>query len=169
MKISIKFVCVLALSLFAFTVLAQQKVTTVILIRHAEKVMDGSPDPDLTEAGKNRAALLGDLFSKAKIDAIYSTHYRRTENTVAPLAQRHGLIVQNYDGGKMPEVDAILAKHQGGTIVICGHSNTTPAIVNYLTGHKDEFKTFDDGDYGNLVIVSRFDGDGKVTWLRYGN
>jgi broad specificity phosphatase PhoE len=69
----------------------------------------------------------------------------------------------------MPEVDAMLSKHQGGTIVICGHSNTTPAIVNYLTGHKDEFKTFDDTDYGNLVIVSRCDGEGKVTWLRYGN
>jgi 2,3-bisphosphoglycerate-dependent phosphoglycerate mutase len=169
MKTSIKFVCAVALSLFAFTVLAQQKVTTVILIRHAEKMMDGSSDPDLTESGRNRAVLLANLLSKAKIDAIYSTHYKRTENTVMPLAQRKGLIVQNYDGGKMAELDAILAKHQGGTIVICGHSNTTPAIVNYLTGHKDEFKTFDDGDYGNLVIVSRFDGEGKVTWLRYGN
>ena len=69
----------------------------------------------------------------------------------------------------MPEVDAMLIKHQGGTIVICGHSNTTPAIVNYLTGHKDEFKTFDDTDYRNVVIVSRYDGEGKVTWLRYGN
>ena len=169
MKISIKFVCVLALSLFAFTVLAQQKVTTVILIRHAEKVMDGSPDPDLTESGRNRAVLLADLLSKTKIDAIYSTHYKRTENTVAPLAQRHGLIVQNYDGGKMPEVDAMLAKHQGGMIVICGHSNTTPAIINYLTGHKGEFKNFDDADYGNLVVVSHFNNEGKVTWLRYGN
>jgi broad specificity phosphatase PhoE len=169
MRISIKFLCTVALSLFAFTVLAQQKVTTVILIRHAEKMVDGSSDPDLTESGRTRAVLLADLLSKAKIDAIYSTHYRRTENTVAPLAQRHGLIVQNYDGGKMPEVDAMLAKHQGGTIVICGHSNTTPAIVNYLTGHKDEFKTFDDTDYGNVVIVSRCDGEGKVTWLRYGN
>jgi len=168
MKISIKFVCVLALSLFAFTVLAQQKVTTVILIRHAEKMMDGTSDPDLTESGRNRAVLLADLLSKAKIDAIYSTHYRRTENTVAPLAQRHGLIVQNYDGGKMPEVDAMLAKHQGGTIVICGHSNTTPAIVNYLIGKKDEFKNFDDEDYGNLVIVSLAsnDSEAKTIWLR---
>lgn len=169
MKFCIQLTFVVGLTFFASSVLAQQKVTTVILIRHAEKVMDGSPDPDLTEAGKNRAALLGDLLSKAKIDAIYSTHYRRTENTVAPLAQRHGLTVQNYSGGKMEEVDAMLTKHEGGTIVICGHSNTSPAIINYLTGHKDEFKTFDDNDYGNVVIVSRFDGKGKVTWLRYGN
>jgi 2,3-bisphosphoglycerate-dependent phosphoglycerate mutase len=169
MKISIKFFCAVVLSLFAFTVLAQQKVTTVILIRHAEKMMDGTSDPDLTESGRNRAVLLADLLSKTKIDAIYSTHFKRTENTVAPLAQRHGLTIQNYDGGKMPEVDAMLSKHQGGTIVICGHSNTTPAIVNYLTGHNDEFKTFDDSDYGNLVIVSRCNGEGKVTWLRYGN
>ncbi len=169
MRISIKFLCTVALSLFAFTVLAQQKVTMVSLFRHAEKVMDGSSDPDLTDAGRNRAILLADLLSKTKIDAIYSTHFKRTENTVAPLAQRHGLTIQNYDGGKMPEVDAMLSKHQGGTIVICGHSNTTPAIVNYLTGHNDEFKTFDDTDYGNVVIVSRCDGEGKVTWLRYGN
>ena len=169
MKTSLTFVCAVALSLFAFTVLAQQKVTTVILIRHAEKMVDGSSDPDLTESGRTRAVLLADLLSKAKIDAIYSTHYRRTENTVAPLAQRHGLIVQNYDGGKMPEVDAMLAKHQGGTIVICGHSNTTPAIVNYLIGKKDEFKNFDDEDYGNLVIVSLAsnDSEAKTIWLRY--
>jgi broad specificity phosphatase PhoE len=169
MKISIKFVCAVALSLFAFTVLAQHKVTTVILVRHAEKMMDGSSDPDLTESGRNRAVLLADLLSKAKIDAIYSTHYKRTENTVMPLAQRHGLIIQNYDGGKMPEVDAMLVKHQGGTILICGHSNTIPAIVNYLTGHKDEFKTFDDNDFGNLVIVSFVDksAPAKITWLRY--
>ncbi len=169
MKISIKFVCAVALSLFAVTVFAQQKFTTVILIRHAEKMMDGSSDPDLTDSGRNRAVLLADLLGKSKIDAIYSTHYKRTENTVGLLAQRHGLVIQNYDGGKMTEVDAMLAKYQGGTIVICGHSNTTPAIVNYLTGHKDEFKTFDDSDYGNVVIVSRCGSDGKVTWLRYGN
>jgi 2,3-bisphosphoglycerate-dependent phosphoglycerate mutase len=169
MKFCIQLTFVVGLTFFASSVIAQEKVTTVILIRHAEKMMDGTSDPDLTESGKNRAVLLADLLSKAKIDAIYSTHYRRTENTVAPLAKRHGLIVQNYDGGKMTEVDAMLAKHQGETILICGHSNTTPAIVNYLTGHKDEFKTFDDNDYGNVVIVSRCDGEGKVTWLRYGN
>ncbi|MCX8492475.1 MAG: phosphoglycerate mutase family protein [Cyclobacteriaceae bacterium] len=169
MKFCTKLIFVVGLILFTSTGPAQQKMTTVILIRHAEKMMDGSSDPDLTELGRSRALLLADLLSKTKIDAIYSTHYRRTENTVAPLAQRHSLTVQNYDGGKMPEVDAMLAKHQGGTIVICGHSNTTPAIINYLTGHKDEFKNFGDADYGNLVIVSWLNNEGKVTWLRYGN
>jgi broad specificity phosphatase PhoE len=147
---------------------AQNKITTFILVRHAEKIMDGSADPGLTEAGKNRATLLANLLKKTKVDAIYSTRFKRTENTVAPLALLHGQAVQYYEGGKMQEVDAMLAAHQGGTIVICGHSNTTPAIINYLTGHKEEFKNFD-ADYGNLVIVSRQEKEGKVTWMRYGD
>jgi hypothetical protein len=40
--------------------------------------------------------------------------------------------------------------------------------LNYLIG-EEKYKTFDDTDYGNLIIVS-FTERGKnvkVTWLRY--
>jgi 2,3-bisphosphoglycerate-dependent phosphoglycerate mutase len=149
-------------------VIAQQPITTFIFLRHAEKIVDGSKDPDLSEAGRNRVEALVKLLSKTKIDAIYSTNYKRTQNTVSPLAQAHSLSILNYDGGKMEEVDAMLAKFQGETVVVCGHSNTTPTIINYLTGNKDEFKNFDDADYGNIIIVSiEKKGEAKVTWLRY--
>jgi 2,3-bisphosphoglycerate-dependent phosphoglycerate mutase len=141
---------------------------TFILLRHAEKANDGTKDPDLTEAGKKRAEALVGLFHNTKIDAIYSTNFKRTQHTISPLAQAHALSILSYDAGKMEEVDAMLSKFQGGTIVVCGHSNTTPAIVNYLTGNKDEFKNFDDADYGNIVVVSVVKkGEAKVTWLRY--
>ncbi|MFM8913066.1 MAG: SixA phosphatase family protein [Flammeovirgaceae bacterium] len=146
---------------------AQEELTTIILVRHAEKENDGSKNPELSEAGKKRATLLADMFSRTKIDAIYSTNFKRTENTVQPLAAKHSLSITHYDGAKPSEVDEMVTKWKGGTIVICGHSNTTPAIINRLIGAEDH-KTFDDTDYGNLVIVTLATGAAaKVTWLRY--
>ena len=57
----------------------------------------------------------------------------------------------------------------GGTIVVAGHSNTIPLMINYLTGHKDEYKTFEDSDYGNLIIVTvtHIGKEANVIWLRY--
>ncbi len=159
---------ILLLVTLSYVSYAQNSITTFILLRHAEKATDGTKDPDLNEAGKKRAESLVKLLASTKIGAIYSTHFKRTQNTVAPLAQAHSLSILNYEGSKMEEIDDMLTKFNGETIVLSGHSNTTPAIVNYLTGHKDEFKTFDDADYGNLIIVSLArKGEAKVTWFRY--
>jgi 2,3-bisphosphoglycerate-dependent phosphoglycerate mutase len=147
---------------------SQNSITTFILLRHAEKASDGTKDPDLSEVGKSRAESLVMLFANTKIDAIYSTNYKRTQNTVMPLAKAKALSVFNYDGSKLEEIDALLEKFKGQTILLSGHSNTTPAIANYLTGHKDEFETFDDTDFGNIIILSVVQrGEAKVTWLRY--
>ncbi len=158
--------------LFAFaygSAFTQSTVTTFILIRHAEKGNDGTKDPDLTDAGKKRAASLVQLLNETKIDAIYSTAFKRTANTVTPLAQSKNLSVRTYDASRMEEVDAILKEFKSGTILLCGHSNTTPAIANYLTGHKDEYKTFDDTDYDNVLVVDVIERGvvAKVVWLNY--
>ncbi len=163
-----KIFLILLLTTITLGSLAQSPITTFILFRHAEKASDGTKDPDLTEVGRKRAESLVKLFASTKIDAVYSTRFNRTQNTVVPLAQAHSVSILNYDATKMEEIDNILTKFNGGTIVISGHSNTTPAIVNYLTGHKDEFRIFDDNDYGNLIIVSvTKKGEAKVTWMRY--
>jgi broad specificity phosphatase PhoE len=152
--------------LFSFsTSYSQTPITTVILLRHAEKGVE-SDDPDLSPAGQKRAASLAELLKKTKIDVIYSTPYKRTRNTVKLLAEARGLTVVNFDASKMSDVDALLVKHKGGTIVLCGHSNTTPATLNYLAGNKDEYPAFKDSEYGNLIIVSLVErGNAKVVWL----
>jgi 2,3-bisphosphoglycerate-dependent phosphoglycerate mutase len=160
---------ILFLVLFTTQVaVAQNSITTFILLRHAEKANDRSKDPDLSDAGMLRAESLVRLFANTNIDAIFSTAYKRTQNTVIPLAKAHSLTISNYDGSKMEEIDELLEKHKGQTILLSGHSDTTPAIANYLKGHKDEFKTFDDKDFGNIIILSIVRrGEAKVTWLRY--
>ena len=154
---------------FSWTpVFAQATLTTFILIRHAEKGNDGTNDPDLSEAGKKRAIALVKLLKETKIDAIYSTAFKRTRNTVVQLAKEKSLTVKEYDGAKMEDVDAILKEFKGGTIVLSGHSNTTPAIANYLIG-RDQYKTFDDSAYGNVLVINIIEKGvlPKVVWITY--
>ncbi|HNT50664.1 MAG TPA: phosphoglycerate mutase family protein [Cyclobacteriaceae bacterium] len=145
-----------------------QTVTTVILVRHGEKSTDDPKDPELSEAGKQRAQQLMKVLKEIKVDAIYATPYKRTRNTVAPLANAKGLTVSNYDPSKKEEIDQMLQKFAGGTIVIAGHSNTVPGLANYLTG-KNELQNFDDTDYDNLLIVTVIEKGktAKLVWLTY--
>lgn len=145
-----------------------QTVTTFILVRHAEKSAEGGSDPELKPEGMKRAEALAALFNKAGIDGVYSTNYKRTRNTVTPLATAKGLTVTAYNSMKAADLEALLTKHKGGTIVIAGHSNTIPEIANALTGEK-KFEQFADDDYGNILVISvqQVGKDAKVVWLRY--
>src|SRR6266481_4067169 len=79
---------------FAYFATFKRPVTTVILIRHAEKVIDpNNPDVDLSPAGQERAQELVRMFADSGINAIYATQYKRTQETVKPLADRLGLPV----------------------------------------------------------------------------
>ncbi len=128
-------------------------ITTFILVRHAEKTDDGTSDPGLTPAGVERAQRLAALLSDAEIDAVFSTQYKRTMRTVSPAASARALEVQFYQPGNPVFVDEVLAKYPGKTVLIGGHSNTIPQLVNALIG-RDEYETFPDDAYGNILIVS---------------
>jgi broad specificity phosphatase PhoE len=142
------------LIVFVFIGFSASAQTTFILVRHAEKE-NVANDPGLSPEGQARAMALAKLLGKQKIDAIYSTNFNRTKSTVKPLADSKALQITVYE--KQPDVAAMK-----GTVVICGHSNTIPALANQLIG-KEQFKTFDESDYGNILIIK----DGSVTHLRY--
>ncbi|MBI1766769.1 MAG: histidine phosphatase family protein [Bacteroidetes bacterium] len=165
-----KFTFATLLLLFA-TILAtaqNEKLTTFILLRHAEKVTDGTKDPDLNEAGMARAENLVSLFKNTTIEAIYSTAFVRTRKTVEPLGKSKSLIVKEYEANKLEAIDKMLQAHEGKTILVCGHSNTIPKIANHLS-KKGNYKDFDDADYGNILIVtvSAKRKSASVTWLHY--
>jgi 2,3-bisphosphoglycerate-dependent phosphoglycerate mutase len=145
---------------FAFLVLtiaawSQEKpsLTTLVFVRHAEKVDDGTRDPELSDEGKLRAIKLSRLLANQKIDAVYSTTYKRTRNTVEPTATEHGLSVTSYESLNSSQLTELVNRYKSGTVVICGHSNTTPAMINAVLG-KQAFKQWEDTDYGTFIIVT---------------
>jgi 2,3-bisphosphoglycerate-dependent phosphoglycerate mutase len=148
---------------------AQQKITTLILVRHAEKANDGTNDPDLTEAGQQRSQVLRVVLKETHIDAIYSTKYKRTRSTVQPLAEEKHVATQFYEAFKVEEIDRIIKAHLGGTVVIAGHSNNVPWIANILT-NTEKYTDWKDSDYDNLLVVSVVERGktASVIWLNYG-
>lgn len=161
------FILILFLS-FVVQAKSQTTITTFIIVRHAEKGSDGSDDPDLKPEGLERAKKLASLLTNTKVDAVFSTRYKRTKNTVVPTASEKKLEVQIYDAVKADFIDGLLSRYAGQTILVGGHSNTVPQLVNLLMG-TDEYKTFPDSEYGNLFIVSVVEREksAKVTILHY--
>ena len=144
-------------------------ITTFILVRHAEKdLTQSTADPDLSQEGKDRALNLVKMLNQTEIQAIYSTDFKRTKQTVDPTATAKSLSVNIYDPRQTGEIDIMLQKHAGQTLLVSGHSNTIPAFVNYLIG-LEKYKPMGDGEYGNIIIVSvaQRGEKAKVVWLNY--
>jgi broad specificity phosphatase PhoE len=146
---------------------AQERPVTVFVVRHAEKG-PGVPDPSLTEAGQRRAAELARTVGDARPTALFATEFKRTQETLAPLAAATGLPVTVT---LARDVDGLLAKIHalppGSRAVVATHSNLVDVIVEKLSGVKVPALT--DADYDRLVVVTVMgDGKGTAVVLRFG-
>lgn len=142
-------------------------VSKIILVRHAEKATDDPRDPSLSEKGKQRAVLLAGLLKDVPVDAFYATPYKRTTETISVLATANGKEISKYNPMDKKGISALVQAGKGKTIIIAGHSNTIPPLVNSLIG-KEEYPLMDDNDYGKIWILV-FKGDELVdrTVLNY--
>src|SRR5262245_26540171 len=75
-------------------VAASAKVTTIVIVRHAEKATDDPRDPTLSPAGQERALDLAKALDGADVSAVYVTEFKRTRLTAEPTAQHFGLTIQ---------------------------------------------------------------------------
>ena len=142
-------------------------VLTLVLLRHAEKV-DESRDPELSKTGRERARKLEILMRDTAIQQIHSSDFKRTRDTVAPLAEKRNIEVVEYDPRKL-QAFAEHLKTKSGVHLIVGHSNTTPELVELLGGVPgdaiDEAHEFD-----RLYILTVPEkGDVSTLVLRYGD
>lgn len=112
--------------------------TTIVVLRHAEKAIGGD-DPPLSEAGVARAQTIAERFCTADLRAAYATHYRRTQHTAEACAETAGIRVtadtlpKDFAGYARALRERILAK-PGGRVLVVGHSNTVPIVIEAFTG-----------------------------------
>jgi broad specificity phosphatase PhoE len=123
---------------------------TIFLVRHAEKAATGGDDMDLSDAGRARAEALAALVKDAGITAIYTTEFKRTQQTAAPIATALHLepaIVAARDRA------GLMAKLLGasGNVLVVGHSNTIPELIKAL-GITTPINIADN-DFDNLFVV----------------
>ena len=150
-----------------------QATTTVIVVRHAERASTPADDPGLSEAGRQRAAELArqlvDADVVAGVDAIYSTPFRRTEETVQPVATALNLPVTSYDADNTETItDEIVREHKGKIVLVVGHSNTVPELIGNM-GASKKVPPIEHDEYDNIYIVSiPWFGKTKTIRLRYG-
>jgi phosphohistidine phosphatase SixA len=101
--------------------------TTILVVRHAEK--PGQAD-SLSAAGFDRAQILAHVAATAGVQAIYHSDTKRNQLTAAPLAKKLGLTPTVYPAKETDAVVAsIFAEHEGGVVLVIGHSNTVAKII----------------------------------------
>ena len=151
-----------------------QATTTMIFVRHAERAGPAADDPGLTPAGQRRATELArqlvDADVVAGVDAIYSTPYRRTKETVQPIAEALELPINIYDASDDNEavVDQMVRDHKGKIILVVGHSNTVPTLIAAL-GASKKVPPIAEMEYDNIYIISiPWFGKTKTIRLRFG-
>ncbi|MCB0530809.1 MAG: histidine phosphatase family protein [Lewinellaceae bacterium] len=142
--------------------------TTFIILRHAETTGIGT-DPGLSTAGQDRAAELVRVLKEVPLDAVYSTNFNRTRQTAQPVAADKSLGIQTYNAFAPDQLaDGALAQYKQGTVLVVGHSNTVPELLNALTGTNGFFQ-LPESQYDHLFLVTVFEkGRAKVVHLRYG-
>ena len=155
-------------------------VTTVYLVRHAERAAEPQNDPLLTEQGAARSQALARLLSTAGIKAIYTSQATRTRLTAEPLATKLGITPtaialkvsptnprQITEESTKETVDKILS-HAGGSVLVVGHSNSIPDVIKMLGG--DVAAVIDEKKFDDLFVVTIYaKGKAKVAHLKYGS
>ncbi|HJU53491.1 MAG TPA: phosphoglycerate mutase family protein [Pyrinomonadaceae bacterium] len=132
--------------------------TIVLLVRHAEKASDAEDSP-LTEAGTQRSQALVRVADAAGVSAIYTTQFKRNRDTAQPLSERLKIAVtespikdiQNPGDYAKTLAREITEKHAGQTVLVVGHSNTIPLMLEALTGQP---APADHAEYSDLFIVT---------------
>lgn len=151
----------IALILAGFAGLARAA-DVVYLVRHAEKMADGTSDPKLSDEGKARVCNLQGFFADKGLTHVLSSDYHRTRDTATPLAKSLGLKVEEYDP-KHQVVLAMMLKNKPGTYLIVGHSNTLPELSLVLGG--DDIGPWGEQEYDRFFEL-RFTG-GEVKTMAH--
>ena len=150
------------------TDIVQDTATTFIVLRHAETTGIGT-NPNLSANGLARAEELRRILANVPLAAVFSSNYNRTKQTAQATADDKSLIIKLYDpSNQVLVVDDWIETYRGKTVLVLGHSNTVPELLNLFLQSTD-YPNLPDTEYDNLFIATVSEkGRAKVLHLKYG-
>src|SRR2546427_1484140 len=123
----------------------------VVIVRHAEKAANGGNDPDLSSPGRERAEALARILKDSGITAIFTSEFKRTQETAAPTATSAHVTPTAVAAKDTAGLVAKLHELNGNALVV-GHGDTIPNIIKAL-GINSPINIPDE-DYSELLIVT---------------
>lgn len=126
---------------------------SIYLFRHAEKV--AGSDPELSIEGKKRASQLAALIDAQSI-TLFSSRYNRTQMTASPIAKHFNAPIQHYNPHDLMTLKQTILQQQG-TVVVIGHSNTTPQLAGLIS--KNDVAGMAENQFNRyFILIKQLDG-----------
>jgi broad specificity phosphatase PhoE len=144
--------------------------TSVIIVRHAEKnAHPPGGDAGLAPRGTLRALELARVLEDAGVSAVFVSQYGRARLTGEPLARALGDSVRTYDANRNDLLAArIRGEYAGATVLVVGHGDSVPELIEALTGER--LLANEAVDYDRLYVLTLGPGDRHhLLRLRYGS
>lgn len=143
------------------------KTTTLYFIRHAEKDSSNplEKDPALSEAGLQRVEEWIKIFAETPLEVVYTTPYRRTRQTAELIAASKKIPVKLYHPRNLNDAD-FQSNTAGKCVLVVGHSNTNPVLVNILIG-ENKYPELDENQYGSLYTVTVYSSGEKSSEVKF--
>jgi len=82
------------------------------------------------------------------------------------LSVKTGKEIQVYDHRNLKGFAEELLKMQGKTVVVAGHSNSTPMLVNLLL-KENKYQNLDESVYDTYWVVTVTDGKAEAKIMKY--
>lgn len=139
---------------------------TIILVRHAERVSNDGDLP-LSEAGRERAALLARMLGHSGITHVFTSEMIRTRETAAPLAAHRGLSPVTVP---VAQADLLVTRLNelppGAVALVVNHGGPIPRIIEKLGATAPA--AIGENEFDRLFVVTRLADRASVVELRYG-
>jgi broad specificity phosphatase PhoE len=166
LRLAVATIALLALVAAAIVIFWNPR-TVVLLVRHAERAAQAGNDPPLSMAGEERAETLAHVAGDAGVSAVFVSEFQRTQQTAAPLAMALGLTPIEIPAADVAALVTEIRGRRGSTILVVGHSNTVPQIIDELGG--GIVPAIAENEFDNLYVlfIPRW-GSPRLVRLKYG-
>jgi 2,3-bisphosphoglycerate-dependent phosphoglycerate mutase len=142
---------------------------TFYIVRHAEKA-DNSDDPQLSQQGRERASSLEQYLASKKLDTVFTSTFKRTILTGLTVSFPRSITQLSINQQNQQTLNDFIQRMKSiktdKGILIVGHTNTVPTIVQGICGQT--IAAIPENDYDNIYIIEIKNGNAVLQQLTYG-